>query len=47
MFHINYKYVNEAFLNLRSIFDFFETSEEVAFIKFNDSINGKTIEKNI
>ena len=45
MFHINYKYVNEAFLNLRSIFDFFETSEEVPFIKFNDSITGKTIKK--
>ena len=45
MFHINYKTSNEKFLNLRGIFDFFETSEDVPFIKFNDSITGKTIKK--
>ena len=45
MFHLNYKTSNEKFLNLRGIFDFFETSEDVPFIKFNDSITGKTIKK--
>lgn len=45
MFHINYKTSNDKFLNLRGIFDFFETSEDVPFIKFNDSITGKTIKK--
>ena len=45
MFHINYKYSNESFLNLRGIFDFFETNEEVPFIKFSDVITGKTIKK--
>jgi hypothetical protein len=45
MFHINYKTSADKFLNLRGIFDFFETSEDVPFIKFNDSITGKTIKK--
>jgi hypothetical protein len=45
MFHINYKYSNESFLNLRGIFDFFETNEEIPFIKFSDSMTGKTIKK--
>jgi len=45
IFHINYKTSKEKFLDLRGIFDFFETSEDVPFIKFNDSITGKTIKK--
>ncbi len=53
MFHINYppphkskiKNEDDKFLNLRGIFDFFETSENIPFIKFNDSITGKTIKK--
>jgi hypothetical protein len=49
MFHINYPQNSlkkkDKFLNLRGIFDFFETTEDVPFVKFNDSITGKTIKK--
>lgn len=43
--HVNYHLYYEPFLKLRGIFDYFETNENVPFIKYRDPLTDLTIKK--
>jgi hypothetical protein len=43
--HVNYHLYYEPFLQLRGIFDYFETNENIPFIKYRDPMTDLTIKK--
>lgn len=43
--HVNFKSYDEKFLELRTIFDNFETTDDIPFVKYRDYMNNITIKK--